>query len=561
MTQECFSAGCVSAGRVALVDACTGEFSTDPNTQYVFGGITAVTWEPQIEDGETTTVKDMCGNICVRDLQCDQTVGYNVEITLCRPDNELVSLLTGEPAILDGSGNTIGYFQLDDSNCAPFVSLELFEKLPESQCSAGVQYRRIIFPKIRITQGTPERQGPIRLLKLQGTAESGSGDGWATGPAGDSPVDYAALMTAGQKFYMSEVYDDTAPDPACGYTVTGPVAPVFVDATSSAPCTVELNGTFAGTDAVGVTFNTFGLFYIYNPTSPNVGLNPPGLVINYWNNTGISFTLPDICGDCLNQIDPYYYDVGTASEVAFGAPIPISPCTTVLGIPQLLTFDTAGNCGGTWDFIVAGTYLDEIGKLTLGLNTAADPFGPQNQSRSFFKPGSLAETNLGPNPAGVTVFAWNATTINIEIDFSIYPYDASFAPYGIVDIFGFNDAGVTLIAGPVDVFTDPCFGVQAVSVDSSAASTWRMQGEGFTVVDKLTIQGSFATQTFYDPSGPNNGLNPGGATILSWTDTLIEILDATSMPSGSTSQAIIDMQDVSAQPIGLIWDYPDFLIL
>jgi len=543
-----------------LVDACTGEFSTDPNTQYVFGGITAVTWEPQIEDGETTTVKDMCGNICVRDLQCDQTVGYNVEITLCRPDNELVSLLTGEPAILDGSGNTIGYFQLDDSNCAPFVSLELFEKLPESQCSAGVQYRRIIFPKIRITQGTPERQGPIRLLKLQGTAESGSGDGWATGPAGDSPVDYAALMTAGQKFYMSEVYDDTAPDPACGYTASASV-PIITDVFSAACDTISITGSglLAG-DGVDINFITPAGIYgtIYNPAGPNGGLNTATVT---WTNTLITI------------VDPAFHDFTPTAvftdtilwDVTYGAPIAtfnqVDFSVLLCPDPQMLTFDTAGNCGGTWDFLIGGSDLDALGKITLGLNTAADPFGPQNQSRSFFKPGSLAETNLGPNPAGVTVFAWNATTINIEIDFSIYPYDASFAPYGIVDIFGFNDAGVTLIAGPVDVFTDPCFGVQAVSVDSSAASTWRMQGEGFTVVDKLTIQGSFATQTFYDPSGPNNGLNPGGATILSWTDTLIEILDATSMPSGSTSQAIIDMQDVSAQPIGLIWDYPDFLIL
>ncbi len=217
MTQACYSAGCVVAGRVALVDSCTGEFNLHPHSQYVFGGIVGVTWEPQKEDGEKTTIKDMCGNICVTDKQCDQTVGYNVEITLCRPDNELVSLLTGEPALLDDSGNTIGYAQIDDSDCSPFVSLELFEKLPESQCTAGVQYRRIIFPKIRLTQGAPERQGPIRLLKLTGVAESSLGTGWGQGPAGDSPFDYAD-MGAGNKFYMSEVYDDTAPDPACGYT-------------------------------------------------------------------------------------------------------------------------------------------------------------------------------------------------------------------------------------------------------------------------------------------------------------------------------------------------------
>ncbi len=216
MTQTCYSAGCVSVGRVALVDDCTNVPVAGANNGYAFGGITAVTWEPVKEDGEKTTVKDMCGNICVTDKQCDQTVGYNVEITLCRPDNELISLVSGEPAILDGDGNTIGYYQLDDSNCSPFVALELFEKLPESQCTEGVQYRRIVFPKIRITQTAPERQGPIRLLKLMGVAESGLGSGFADGAFDDSPYDFTDIGE-GVRFYMSEVYDSEAPTAACGY--------------------------------------------------------------------------------------------------------------------------------------------------------------------------------------------------------------------------------------------------------------------------------------------------------------------------------------------------------
>lgn len=217
MAQSCYAAGCVSVGRVALVDDCTGVPQAGASNGYAFGGITAVTWEPVIEEGTDTTVKDMCGNVCVKDVQCDQTTGWNVEITLCRPDNELISLVTGEPAIVDGLAQTIGYYQLDDSNCAPFMSLELFEKIPDSQCSAGVTYRRIIFPKIRITQMAPEREGPIRLLKIGGTAESSFGDGWGDGPFNDSPVDFATLMTATQKFFMAEVYDDTAPTAQCGY--------------------------------------------------------------------------------------------------------------------------------------------------------------------------------------------------------------------------------------------------------------------------------------------------------------------------------------------------------
>lgn len=220
MAQNCYAAGCVVAGRVALVDECTNVAIPGANNGYIFDGIIEATWEPEVEEGENTTVKTMCGDICVRDVQCDQTVGANVTLKLCRPDNELNALVTGESRVLNDDGDTIGYVQIDDTNCSPFVALELWEKIPESECSAIAVYRRLIFPKIRLQQAAPDREGPIRLYNLQGTAEAGYTSGYSDSPFHDSPVDFNADFT-GDKFFWSEVYDTILPVAQCG-TVTVP---------------------------------------------------------------------------------------------------------------------------------------------------------------------------------------------------------------------------------------------------------------------------------------------------------------------------------------------------
>lgn len=427
MTQQCYSAGCISVGRVAIVDACTGEFSTGPNSQYVFGGVVTVTWEPVIEDGETTTVKDMCGDICVRDLQCDQTVGYNVEITLCRPDNELVSLLTGEPAILDVDGNTIGYFELDDSNCAPFVSLEFFEKLPESACTDGVQYRRIIFPKIRITQGAPERQGPIRLLKLTGTAEAGSGDAWGTGPAGDSPVDFDLLMTSDQKFFMSEVYDSTAPDPACGYTSTS----ILGTLTSPSECVIHIDGPGLSTTQMLQFTTPDGTIQIFSPTNVNFPSNPPGTVINQWDDAGIDVYSPDLCGICIDQLDFFQADNDT-----FSIPSQLyDPCFQVQDMNLVYTSSESPACETIRINGEGFSVVDSVEVIGSGNITYYDPAGP----------------NAGSNPGGATILSWTPTTLTIQD-----PNLASLDP--ITDLSFFNTVPVDILDATVtDVFDiDPC---------------------------------------------------------------------------------------------------------
>ncbi len=500
--QQCYAAGCIEVGRVALVDDCTGEPIAGASNGYTFGGITALTWEPVVEEGTDTTVKDMCGNVCMKDVQCDQTTGYNVEITLCRPDNELVALLTGEPIIVDGEGNTVGYFQTDDSNCAPFVSLELFERIPDSQCSDGVKYRRIIFPKIRITQTAPEREGPIRLLKLGGTAESSFGSGWADGPFNDSPVNFATSLGPNDKFFISEVYEVEAPSPSCGYTEV-PGQDYLL--TSTAPCTIHIAGPGLDTTSeIQITTEETTLQF-FAPDDPNFGSNPIGTVINQWDDDAIDLYSPDLCGQCVTQVSFFLVDHDTFSLPTTD----YDPCVNVSNPPTFAdAFSPECNT-----IRIEGTDLDQFGYLTMGFtNGSQNAYGPLWPNEG---PDNAVEQN--------TIISWSSTVI--EFSSPGIPTGTSlgiaFFDPSSVNTANYNNSDLQL-GGYAPFNVVPCPTVD--SADSLACEEFEIIGTGYDNVNHITVNGSI-TVDYYDPAGPDNGLNPGTATITTWDPTLIDITD------------------------------------
>lgn len=69
-------------------------------------------------------------------------------------------------------------------------------------------------------------------------------------------------------------------------------------------------------------------------------------------------------------------------------------------------------------------------------------------------------------------------------------------------------------------------GINIASADSTAENRLEITGTGFDTADRMRVIDDFAFNTrYYDPAGPNNGLNPVGAVVV-WTDTLVTITDA-----------------------------------
>ncbi len=222
MTQTCRPAKCIEAIRVALLDPCT--LLPDPGALngYAMGCIIEPEFGPEIEEGEESTVKDDCGNICLRDDRCDQVKRHNVGFKIKLPDPEFIALITGNPLIVSG-GRSIGVRSLGYGHCSPYVFLEMFEKTDDCAVSGDPVYFRHVFPAVRLMLTGNEREGVFRLPQIEGKTKDVITDSIGTGPFDDIPVDALVGATAAERIDYAWFEDTFLPDIQCGaITVPAP---------------------------------------------------------------------------------------------------------------------------------------------------------------------------------------------------------------------------------------------------------------------------------------------------------------------------------------------------
>jgi len=207
MAQVCLPAGCIDAIRIALVDQCSDNPVPGETNGYVFNCFRNVTLTKNIEDGDETVLKNDCGRKCFQTKKCDELKDVQIEFELLNPDYELINLLTGQSLINNG-GENIGWYQTEGDNCTPWVSVELFEQVPDESCSAGHKYRRLVLPKVRFKLPTDEKEDPFRLVKFEGRTSPAELAAWGIGPFGDSPFDFSSVPSGTQSHYM-EFFDDS----------------------------------------------------------------------------------------------------------------------------------------------------------------------------------------------------------------------------------------------------------------------------------------------------------------------------------------------------------------
>ena len=218
MAQVCLPAGCVDAIRIALVDECTDAPVEGATNGYVFNCFRNLEMTKNIEDGDETVLKNDCGRKCWQTKKCDELKDINISFELLNPDYELVNLLTGQTLINDGAEN-IGWYQVEGENCLPWVSVELFEQVPDESCAADHKYRRLVLPKVRFKLPTDVKEDPFRLVALEGRTSPAELANWGDGPFNDSPFDFSVVPAGTQTHYM-EFFDDTITDTLegqCGF--------------------------------------------------------------------------------------------------------------------------------------------------------------------------------------------------------------------------------------------------------------------------------------------------------------------------------------------------------
>lgn len=169
-------------GMVVQVDDCTGEVIPG-QTGYAFDGVRAVNWEPIIEEAEQASWRDSCGRtVCRNDENCDELLGYTVEMEKCILPFELVNLLTGKPIVTD-AGETIGWYDSSLVQCQPRLALLLWSKT--LGCTTEVDYKVTVFPYVRFTIPTPNSENDlIEFATLTARADRGYLAGFGEGPSG-----------------------------------------------------------------------------------------------------------------------------------------------------------------------------------------------------------------------------------------------------------------------------------------------------------------------------------------------------------------------------------------
>lgn len=128
------------AMRVTRQDECN--IALDPltaNSRVLTAGFMELNLSPDVEAGEDITMKNACGEICIRDKDCDRLKGFEVELKLCGIPLPIIEMLIDATLLEDGEGNIVGASMRNSLNdpCTNSKMLELWSKNAQAICTPG----------------------------------------------------------------------------------------------------------------------------------------------------------------------------------------------------------------------------------------------------------------------------------------------------------------------------------------------------------------------------------------------------------------------------------------
>lgn len=119
------------AMRITRQDEC--DIALDPlvpNSRIQTAGFMELNLSPDVESGEDITTKNACGDICIRDKDCDRLKGFEVELKLCGVALPVIEMLTSATLLSDGVGGFSGAVVRESKNaaCENSKALEFWSK-------------------------------------------------------------------------------------------------------------------------------------------------------------------------------------------------------------------------------------------------------------------------------------------------------------------------------------------------------------------------------------------------------------------------------------------------
>lgn len=172
------------AMRATRLDGC-GNPVLGPSSKIVTKGFISVGLTSNTQQAEAINVTNAAGEECITDEPSPRFKNYTAEIAFCGVDPELVTMLTGQPVVLDADGVPTGFRQNSkiDVNATGFA-LELWAGVPGGACdpSGAQQYGYILFPFFSGgTLGDFSVENAALNFTLSG-ATTRDGAAWGVGP-------------------------------------------------------------------------------------------------------------------------------------------------------------------------------------------------------------------------------------------------------------------------------------------------------------------------------------------------------------------------------------------
>jgi hypothetical protein len=211
--------------RVTRLDACGNPVYGACST-VVSDGFVSVASTADITTGDVIELKNANGVVCVRYKPPDTNNGYGVDVTFCRVDPDLYSLVTGNPQVIDTDTTEVVGFRVDTSvDTSTFGwALEIWSNVPSEACDleGNVAYGYVLYPFLTgaiIGDYTIENNA-VTFAATGGHTKSGGG--WADGPynvivEGGLPAPLSTPMGASEHLHVQQTYL-APPVSTCGCT-------------------------------------------------------------------------------------------------------------------------------------------------------------------------------------------------------------------------------------------------------------------------------------------------------------------------------------------------------
>lgn len=146
----------------------------------------SLTLTPDVEDATEFTQKLADDTLCVNESGCPQLKGFDLELTLCEYDPELLSMLIGADIYADSGGNPVGFFTREDFGECPSWALEVWARQPRTSCSTdpalSMPFIYNLFPCITSGALTSGFSFANEVNPIVISAKAKGSDGWGVGP-------------------------------------------------------------------------------------------------------------------------------------------------------------------------------------------------------------------------------------------------------------------------------------------------------------------------------------------------------------------------------------------